>query len=81
MLTATTEANRPGTARGTPAATDVLVTGLGATTPLGGDVPASWAALRSGRSGVSRLDTSWAEQLPVRIGGHNVVLAFTRRDD
>ncbi|MEU2424376.1 beta-ketoacyl-[acyl-carrier-protein] synthase family protein [Streptomyces sp. NPDC007851] len=70
MPTATTEANRPGAARGTPAASDVLVTGLGATTPLGGDVPSSWAALLSGRSGVSRLNTSWAEQLPVRIAGH-----------
>ncbi|WP_430381401.1 hypothetical protein [Streptomyces arenae] len=80
-MTATTEANRPGTARGTPAATDGLVTGLGATTPLGGDVSASRAALLSGGSGVSRLDTSWAEQLPVRIAGHNVVLSFTRQDD
>jgi 3-oxoacyl-[acyl-carrier-protein] synthase II len=45
------------------------VTGLGATTPLGGDVPSSWSALLAGRSGISRLDTSWAERLPVRIAG------------
>ncbi|MGW7541795.1 beta-ketoacyl-[acyl-carrier-protein] synthase family protein [Streptomyces sp. NPDC054770] len=69
MLPATTEANRPHAGRRTPPSPDVLVTGLGATTPLGGDAPSSWRALLSGRSGVSRLDTSWAEQLPVRIAG------------
>ncbi|MFK0109527.1 beta-ketoacyl-[acyl-carrier-protein] synthase family protein [Streptomyces sp. NPDC091217] len=69
MLPATTEANPPDAGRRTPAGADVLVTGLGATTPLGGDVPSSWAALLSGRSGVSRLDAAWAEQLPVRIAG------------
>jgi 3-oxoacyl-[acyl-carrier-protein] synthase II len=47
--------------------TDVLVTGLGATTPLGGDVASTWAGLLEGRSGVGRLDEEWAEQLPVRI--------------
>ena len=32
--------------------TKVVVTGLGATTPLGGDVAATWDALLAGRSGV-----------------------------
>ena len=32
-------------------ATDVVVTGLGATTPLGGDVASTWDALLAGRSG------------------------------
>jgi 3-oxoacyl-[acyl-carrier-protein] synthase II len=45
----------------------VVVTGLGATTPLGGDVASTWAAMLAGRSGVRRLTEPWAEQLPVRI--------------
>jgi 3-oxoacyl-[acyl-carrier-protein] synthase II len=45
----------------------VVVTGLGATTPLGGDVASTWAAMLAGRSGVRRLTDPWAEQLPVRI--------------
>jgi 3-oxoacyl-[acyl-carrier-protein] synthase II len=46
---------------------DVVVTGLGATTPLGGDVASTWDAMLSGRSGVSPLTQEWAKQLPVRI--------------
>jgi 3-oxoacyl-[acyl-carrier-protein] synthase II len=34
----------------------VVVTGLGATTPLGGDVDALWQGLVEGRSGVRRID-------------------------
>jgi 3-oxoacyl-[acyl-carrier-protein] synthase II len=34
----------------------VVVTGLGATTPLGGDVDALWQGLVAGRSGVRRID-------------------------
>jgi 3-oxoacyl-[acyl-carrier-protein] synthase II len=47
--------------------TSVVVTGLGATTPLGGDVASTWSALLAGRSGVKRLTADWAESLPVRI--------------
>ena len=46
---------------------DVLVTGLGATTPLGGDVASTWAGLLAGRSGVTRNEEEWAADLPVRI--------------
>ncbi len=46
---------------------EVLVTGFGATTPLGGDVESSWAALLAGRSGISRLDDDWAPGLPARL--------------
>jgi 3-oxoacyl-[acyl-carrier-protein] synthase II len=50
---------------------DVVVTGLGATTPLGGDVASTWEALLAGRSGVRRVDDQfeWVErhQLPVKI--------------
>jgi 3-oxoacyl-[acyl-carrier-protein] synthase II len=48
-------------------AADVVVTGLGATTPLGGDVASTWDAMLAGRSGVRPLAQEWAEQLPVRI--------------
>ena len=47
---------------------DVVVTGLGATTPLGGDVASTWDAMLAGRSGVGRLTLEWAEQLTVKIG-------------
>ncbi|MEU7059269.1 beta-ketoacyl-[acyl-carrier-protein] synthase family protein [Streptomyces sp. NPDC046197] len=80
MLTATAEATRPDDGRPPAVSADVVVTGLGATTPLGGDVPSSWAALLSGRSGVSRLDAPWAEQLPVRIGGTMCQDPVTRLD-
>jgi 3-oxoacyl-[acyl-carrier-protein] synthase II len=45
----------------------VVVTGLGATTPLGGDVASTWAAMLAGRSGVRRLTEPWAQELPVQI--------------
>lgn len=52
---------------------DVVVTGLGATTPLGGDVASTWDALLAGRSGVGALTQEWATDLPVRIAGQLVV--------
>lgn len=51
----------------------VLVTGLGATTPLGGDVASTWAGLLDARSGVRRLDDEWAAELPVRIAARAAV--------
>ncbi|MFN8194061.1 MAG: beta-ketoacyl-ACP synthase II [Nocardioidaceae bacterium] len=45
----------------------VVVTGLGATTPVGGDVATTWSALTEGRSGVALLTEDWAEQLSARI--------------
>ena len=53
--------------------TRVVVTGLGITSPLGGDVESNWQALLDGRSGVSRLEKEWAEQLPVQIAGQAAV--------
>ena len=52
---------------------DVVVTGLGATTPLGGDVASTWDAMLAGKSGVSALTQDWAEQLPVRIAAQLLV--------
>ncbi|MGW0059393.1 beta-ketoacyl-[acyl-carrier-protein] synthase family protein [Streptosporangium sandarakinum] len=49
--------------------TDVVVTGLGATTPVGGDVASAWAALLAGRSGIGPIEEEWADGLPVRIAG------------
>jgi 3-oxoacyl-[acyl-carrier-protein] synthase II len=45
----------------------VVVTGLGATTPLGGDVPSTWEAALAGRSGVRTLEYDWVEQYNVPI--------------
>jgi 3-oxoacyl-[acyl-carrier-protein] synthase II len=45
----------------------IVVTGLGASTPLGGDASTTWEALLAGQSGARALDEPWAEQLPVRI--------------
>ena len=46
---------------------DVVVTGLGATTPLGGDVASSWEALLAGRSGVSRITDDWVKEFPAQL--------------
>ncbi|MGY5123801.1 beta-ketoacyl-ACP synthase II [Streptomyces nigrescens] len=51
----------------------VVVTGIGATTPLGGDSASTWQALLAGRSGVSTLEQDWAADLPVRIAGQIAV--------
>ena len=47
----------------------VVVTGLGATTPIGGDVPTLWQNAVKGVSGVRLLTDDWVEQydLPVKI--------------
>ena len=49
----------------------VVVTGLGATTPLGGDVATSWEALLAGKSGISTLEKDWIEkyEIPVTFAG------------
>ncbi|MGZ4509104.1 MAG: beta-ketoacyl-[acyl-carrier-protein] synthase family protein [Blastococcus sp.] len=48
-------------------ATDVVVTGLGATTPLGGDVTSTWDALLAGRSGISRITDDWVKDFPAQL--------------
>jgi 3-oxoacyl-[acyl-carrier-protein] synthase II len=55
------------------AGNDVVVTGLGATTPLGGDVATFWSGLLEGRSGIVALTEEWAADLPVRIAGRMAV--------
>jgi len=51
----------------------VVVTGLGVTSPVGGDVASTWDALVNGRSGVRRLTDDWAEEMPVKIAGRIAV--------
>ncbi|MFE2040372.1 beta-ketoacyl-[acyl-carrier-protein] synthase family protein [Streptomyces sp. NPDC059477] len=45
----------------------VVVTGIGATTPLGGDAASTWEGLVAGRSGVKSLEDDWAADQAVRI--------------
>src|SRR5258705_9407742 len=52
---------------------DVVVTGMGATTPLGGNVASTWDAMLSGKSGASALTQDWAAGLPVRIAAQLAV--------
>jgi len=53
--------------------TRVFVTGLGTTSPVGGDVDSTWTALLAGQSGVRRLEQDWAEDLPVKIAASAAV--------
>ena len=46
---------------------EVAVTGLGASTPLGGDLAGTWEAMLAGRSGTAVIAEDWAAALPVRI--------------
>jgi 3-oxoacyl-[acyl-carrier-protein] synthase II len=54
-------------------ATRVVVTGLGTTSPVGGDVPSTWAALLAGQSGVRPIKHDWAEQLSTQIAAEAAV--------
>jgi len=45
----------------------VVVTGLGATTPLGGDVASTWDGMLAGRSGTTALTDDGFASLPTRI--------------
>jgi 3-oxoacyl-[acyl-carrier-protein] synthase II len=54
-------------------ATRVVVTGLGTTSPVGGDVPSTWAALLAGQSGVRPIKHDWAEQLSTQIAAEVAV--------
>jgi len=47
----------------------IVVTGLGATTPVGSTVTETWEAVLAGKSGVSLMSFDWVEtyQLPVKI--------------
>lgn len=51
----------------------VVVTGLGATTPLGGDVTTTWANAVAGKSGARSMKHEWASTLPVHFAAEVVV--------
>ena len=55
----------------------IVVTGLGATTPLGGDVESTWKALLAGESGISTLEQEWVAryEIPVTFAGQAKVKA------
>ena len=47
----------------------VVVTGIGAVTPLGGDIETSWANLIAGHSGIGAIEGLDVSDLPSRIAG------------
>lgn len=49
----------------------IVVTGIGATSPLGGTAQESWKALLAGESGISTIEKDWVAQydLPVTFAG------------
>ncbi|MDX2534141.1 beta-ketoacyl-[acyl-carrier-protein] synthase family protein [Streptomyces scabiei] len=51
----------------------VVVTGIGATTPLGGDATSTWEGLIAGKSGVGPLEQEWAADQAVRIAAQIAV--------
>ncbi|MPY09269.1 beta-ketoacyl-ACP synthase II [Arthrobacter bussei] len=55
----------------------VVITGLGATTPIGGDVPTMWANSLKGVSGARTIEADWVQQyeLPVTFAAQITVPA------
>lgn len=45
----------------------VVITGLGALSPLGENVATTWSALLTGKSGVRTLNDEWAKEIPAQI--------------
>ncbi|WP_432521489.1 beta-ketoacyl-[acyl-carrier-protein] synthase family protein [Kineococcus sp. SYSU DK006] len=60
----------------------VVVTGMGATTPIGGDVRSSWEAALAGRSGARPITDDWIHEheLPVTFAAQAAVRADTVLD-
>ena len=52
---------------------EVVVTGLGMTSPVGGDVASSWAAILAGTAGITPIDAEWIADQPSRIAGQLAV--------
>jgi len=53
----------------------IVVTGIGATSPLGGTAQSSWDALLAGKSGIRPIEADWvaAHDLPVTFAGQALV--------
>lgn len=50
--------------------TEIVITGLGTTNPLGGDLASTWRAMLAGESGITTITEDWAADLAVRIAGY-----------
>lgn len=48
---------------------NVVVTGIGMTTPLGGDVASTWAQALAGQPGISKMGPDWHPEQPAKIAG------------
>ncbi len=57
--------------------TKIVITGIRATTPLGGDARSTWQALLAGESGISTLEQEWIAryEIPVTFAGQAKVKA------
>jgi len=57
----------------------IVITGIGATTPLGGTAPETWAALLAGQPGATTLEQGWVAetQIPVTFAAQAKVHAST----
>jgi len=62
----------------------VVITGLGAVTPVGNDVPTMWQSLVAGRCGIRAITLFDSSEIPVRIAGEvkdfDVGALFGRRE-
>ncbi|KAA9087077.1 beta-ketoacyl-[acyl-carrier-protein] synthase family protein [Microbacterium radiodurans] len=60
----------------------IVVTGIGASSPLGGTAPESWDGLLAGRSGARTLEHEWIEkyQIPVSFAAEAIVRPDTILD-
>ena len=47
----------------------IVITGMGAVTPLGLSVDETWAAMREGRSGIRLVDTFDTSEVQARVAG------------
>ena len=47
----------------------VVVTGVGATTPLADNAKDTWQAVLAGKSGIRTIEADWTENLPVKFAG------------
>jgi 3-oxoacyl-[acyl-carrier-protein] synthase II len=47
----------------------IVITGIGAVTPVGADAESTWQGLRSGKSGIQRIDYYDVSSFPVQIAG------------
>ncbi|MEP6980456.1 MAG: beta-ketoacyl-[acyl-carrier-protein] synthase family protein, partial [Nakamurella sp.] len=51
-------------------ADDVVVTGIGATTPIGGTAPETWQAMLDGTIGVKNIDKPWVDKFQLTVNLH-----------